>query len=260
MMDLVDKSVLGHLQRSEVRTLFRQRLDRGELAMSTITLLEQRVSDQSPEDSRRFDRLVLSRVQLVQTEAADVERAREVQAQLLGRGQHRGPSVPDLLVAAVAERRGMTVLHLDRNFETIASITGQPEARIADLPDPAPMPARPPRSTGITQLRDSDHDRHAPRILCACCLDPIEDVATGTVHYHVAPPEANRSLEGRLAFAHAGCSHTRPVADYGRSAPMTEWLADLCRGLRVRESSPGVFELSSAPSGTPDSARTSRDR
>ncbi|MGH8859761.1 MAG: VapC toxin family PIN domain ribonuclease, partial [Jatrophihabitantaceae bacterium] len=42
------------------------------------------------------------------------------------RGQHRAPSIPDLLVAATAERSGMTVLAVDKDFDLIAAVTGQP--------------------------------------------------------------------------------------------------------------------------------------
>lgn len=46
------------------------------------------------------------------------------------RGQHRAPSVPDLIIAATAELAGLTVLHLDKDFELIAEITGQPVERL----------------------------------------------------------------------------------------------------------------------------------
>ena len=46
-------------------------------------------------------------------------------------GQHRAPSVPDLLVAATAELAGLTVLHVDKHFELIARVTGQPLERLA---------------------------------------------------------------------------------------------------------------------------------
>jgi hypothetical protein len=49
-----------------------------------------------------------------------------VQAALVGRGQHRAVSIPDLLVAAVAEVEQLSVLHYDADFESVASITGQP--------------------------------------------------------------------------------------------------------------------------------------
>lgn len=49
---------------------------------------------------------------------------------LAGRGQHRAPSVPDLLIAATADLAGLTVLHLNKDFEVIAEITGQPVERL----------------------------------------------------------------------------------------------------------------------------------
>ena len=56
---------------------------------------------------------------------ADHERTREVQAELSARGQHRAVSLVDALVAAVAEARGLTILHYDADFELLADITGQ---------------------------------------------------------------------------------------------------------------------------------------
>lgn len=38
--------------------------------------------------------------------------------------------MPDLLIAAVAERSGLTVLHLDKDFDLIAEITGQAVERL----------------------------------------------------------------------------------------------------------------------------------
>jgi predicted nucleic acid-binding protein len=54
----------------------------------------------------------------------------EVLTLLADRGQHRAPSIPDLIVGATAEFAGLTVLHLDKDFEIIASITGQPLERL----------------------------------------------------------------------------------------------------------------------------------
>lgn len=53
------------------------------------------------------------------------DRALELQAVLAERGHHRAPSVPDLLVAATGELADLTVLHVDKDFELIAGITGQ---------------------------------------------------------------------------------------------------------------------------------------
>jgi predicted nucleic acid-binding protein len=53
-------------------------------------------------------------------------RAKNVQHELLRRGQHRGPGVPDLLIAACAELNDAVMVHYDHDFDTIATITGQP--------------------------------------------------------------------------------------------------------------------------------------
>jgi hypothetical protein len=38
--------------------------------------------------------------------------------------------VPDLLIAAIAEHAGLTVLHHDKDFDLIAGVTGQPTERL----------------------------------------------------------------------------------------------------------------------------------
>ena len=48
-----------------------------------------------------------------------VERTQDALVEL---GQHRGPSVVDLLVAATAEAWGLTILHVDADFDTIARV------------------------------------------------------------------------------------------------------------------------------------------
>jgi predicted nucleic acid-binding protein len=58
------------------------------------------------------------------TPAAE-DRAHEVLLLLADRGQHRAPSIPDLMVAASAELAGLTVLHVDKDFDLIAAVTGQ---------------------------------------------------------------------------------------------------------------------------------------
>jgi predicted nucleic acid-binding protein len=62
----------------------------------------------------------------VPIDQATLERAVDVHGLLADRGQHRAASIPDLLVAAAAERAGLTVLHYDADFDMIATVTGQP--------------------------------------------------------------------------------------------------------------------------------------
>ena len=53
-----------------------------------------------------------------------------MQLLLADHGHHRAPSVPDLLVAATAELTGLTVLHVDNDFDLIATATGQQVERL----------------------------------------------------------------------------------------------------------------------------------
>lgn len=53
------------------------------------------------------------------------------QAALADRSQHRGPKPIDLLIAAIAETHGATLLHYDRHFDLIARATGQPAEWLA---------------------------------------------------------------------------------------------------------------------------------
>jgi len=58
------------------------------------------------------------------------DRAVEVLTLLADRGQHRAPSVPDLIIAATAELAGLTVLHLDKDFDVIADVTSRSVERL----------------------------------------------------------------------------------------------------------------------------------
>jgi hypothetical protein len=59
----------------------------------------------------------------------------------------RAPSIPDLIIAAAAELAGLTVLHLGKDFELIAQITGQPMERLSMTKEQLPtqvLPGAPP--------------------------------------------------------------------------------------------------------------------
>ena len=57
-------------------------------------------------------------------------RALAVQISLAERGVHRAASIPDLLIAATAELAHLTVLHVDKDFDLVAQVTGQPMERL----------------------------------------------------------------------------------------------------------------------------------
>lgn len=62
--------------------------------------------------------------ELVETTSDHLRRARQVQ-RLLAAKHQRGRKIPDLLIAAAAEARNLTVLHYDADFDRIAALTGQ---------------------------------------------------------------------------------------------------------------------------------------
>ena len=60
-------------------------------------------------------------------EPVDWDRARDVYRALASvtGGYQQSVPIPDALIAAVAERHHVTVVHFDRDFDRIAAITGQ---------------------------------------------------------------------------------------------------------------------------------------
>ena len=128
---LVDKSALVRLHASEDAELWADRIGRGLLRITSLTMLEVGFSARSGLDLRAASaRPPLCLMPLEFLTAAAERRAIEVQMTLADQGRHRAPSVPDLLIAAVAERTGLIVLHLDKDFDLIAEITGQPIERL----------------------------------------------------------------------------------------------------------------------------------
>ncbi len=59
------------------------------------------------------------------TRDEDWRGARDIHASLWHGGRMRAVGLPDLLIAAVAEREQVIVLHYDGDYELIAQVTGQ---------------------------------------------------------------------------------------------------------------------------------------
>lgn len=128
---LLDKSAYTRLAGGPDRDVWANRVDRALVRISVVTRLEIGFSARSGRELRdEVTRPPLSLMPIEYLTPAVEERAREVQSLLADRGRHRGPSVPDLLIAAAAELGGLTVLHVDKDFEVIADITRQPMERL----------------------------------------------------------------------------------------------------------------------------------
>lgn len=125
---LIDKSAYVRLQLGQAanREEWSARIGRRLVRLSTITRLELGYSARSGDAGRRqFASPPLSLMPVEYLTPAIEDRAFEVQMLLADRGQHRAPSIPDLLIAATAEKAGLTVLAVDKDFDLIAAITGQ---------------------------------------------------------------------------------------------------------------------------------------
>ena len=123
---LVDKSALVRLSTSVDAQEWAERIERGLVRISTVTRLEVGYSGRSAAEIRAgFRGAPLASMPVEYLTPAIEDRAVEVLVQLADRGRHRAPSIPDLIIAATAELAGLTVLHLDKDFELIAEITGQ---------------------------------------------------------------------------------------------------------------------------------------
>jgi predicted nucleic acid-binding protein len=128
---LIDKSALVRLAASPHAAEWAARIERGLVRVATVTRLEVGFSARSGEDLRAgLQQPPLAPMPVEYQTPAIEGRAVEVLTLLADRGQHRAPSIPDLIIAATAELAGLTILHLDKDFEIIAAITGQPLERL----------------------------------------------------------------------------------------------------------------------------------
>lgn len=131
MMWLADRSSIVRMARAEDRELWIDRMANQLVRVSAMTVLEFGLAARS---AAEWDRFVagppLATLPREPMTAAIEDRAIEVQGVLARRGQHRAPSLADLLVAATAELNGLIVLHIDKDYDLIADVTGQPVERL----------------------------------------------------------------------------------------------------------------------------------
>lgn len=127
---LADKSVWARLRQPVVLAAMSRYVERGLIGTCPIVDLEILFSARSGAEHAHFKRQREAFEYFPLTDEI-ARRAVEVQGLLAQRAQHRSVSIPDLLVAATAERFALTVLHYDRDYERIAEITGQATEWIA---------------------------------------------------------------------------------------------------------------------------------
>ena len=119
---IADKSALARLKHASVAARLAPVF--GDIATCSVIDLEMLYSAKAHADivatlreRRALPQLAMSQV--------DFDRAIQVLERLARTGQHRAAGIPDLLIAAVAERHALTLLHYDKDFDIIAKVTGQ---------------------------------------------------------------------------------------------------------------------------------------
>lgn len=128
---LVDKSALVRLGFSSDAETWAGRIERGMISICSVTRLEVGYSARSGSGyAAIFGSPPVNSLLVEYFTPAIEDRALDVQRMLAERGQHRSASLADLLIAATAELARLTVLHLDKDFELIAEVTGQPVERL----------------------------------------------------------------------------------------------------------------------------------
>lgn len=100
-------------------------IEAGLVGLCRMVELELLFSARGPDDYARRQQQLRDGFESLAMPDEVWDRALEVQATLARDSAHRGAALPDLLIAATAERHGVTVLHYDHEYDLIASVTGQ---------------------------------------------------------------------------------------------------------------------------------------
>jgi predicted nucleic acid-binding protein len=123
---LADTSALARLHHQAVAAVLVPLIESGVIATCGVIEFELAWATRS---SAEFDQVRADRdagYEWLVTHDEDWRRALDVQASLWRSGHMRTVGLPDLLIAAVAERERLTILHYDGDYDLIAHVTGQP--------------------------------------------------------------------------------------------------------------------------------------
>ena len=123
---LIDTSALARFLRRDAEQFgWDQAAAAGLIATCPITELEFFYSARSAADRAQGIEDLRELFGWVPVDDRAYDRAWHVQEALTERAQHRSAGPVDLVVAATADLRGLTLLHRDRDFDCIAGVTGQ---------------------------------------------------------------------------------------------------------------------------------------
>ena len=132
---LIDTSGLFRILQDKLRQAWAGELAAGVIAICPVVELEFLYSARSLADRLEKQRLLRTVFGWVPMTERAYDRAAAVQQLLTETGKHRSAGPVDLLIAATAEQRHLTILCDDRDFETVASVTRQRVRLVTDIQD-----------------------------------------------------------------------------------------------------------------------------
>jgi hypothetical protein len=130
---LIDTSGLFRILQGSLRDAWLEEMTAGVIAVCPIVEIEFLFSARSLADRLEKQRLLRTVFGWQPMAERAYERAETVQQLLTGTGKHRSAGPVDLLIAATAEQANLTVLCDDRDFETVAAVTGQHVRLVTDV-------------------------------------------------------------------------------------------------------------------------------
>jgi len=121
---LIDSSAITKLAHPTVADVLIPLIDAGTAATCGVIDLSLLANMHEPADLSLVATIRAAAFQWLPTEDQDFRRALAVQALLAETGKQL-PPWPELVVAAVAERHGVAVLHCSSGYDVIGKVTGQ---------------------------------------------------------------------------------------------------------------------------------------
>lgn len=128
---LIDKSAYERVLRPAARVMWSDALLQGRVSLCPPTEAEILYSTRSAAEYGEAKQALAELYGRVPVPDDAWTRLLELQQRMAMAGCLRSAGIVDLLVAVTARHHGLTVLHYDRDFETVAKLTGQPVRWVA---------------------------------------------------------------------------------------------------------------------------------
>jgi len=123
---LVDTSVLARMSQPAVAAPVLPLIEAGLVGTCAALDMEALYGARTAVEYEEIRRDRIRSYENLPTDDEHWARALDVQRALAARGQLRAVGVADLVIAAIAEQHGVTLIHYDGDFDHVVAITGQP--------------------------------------------------------------------------------------------------------------------------------------